>query len=60
MTLTADHAVSPAIEFAKKEGFNADAFDETAWVGELKTRLSEEYGPGRYILGSKVYTGQLY
>jgi predicted AlkP superfamily pyrophosphatase or phosphodiesterase len=60
ITLTADHAVAPPIEFAKKEGFDAEGFDETAWFGELKTRLSEEYGPGRYLLGSKIYTGQLY
>lgn len=60
VTLTADHAVAPTIEFAKQQGFNAEGFDETAWVGDLKTRLNEEFGPGRFILGSKVFSGQIY
>ena len=54
MTLTADHAVAPNVEFAKQQGFNADEFDEGAWVGALKTRLNEEFGPGSFICGSKI------
>ena len=60
ITLTADHAVAPTIEFAKDQGLNAEGFDETAWIGDLKTRLNEEFGAGRYIIASKVFSGNLY
>jgi arylsulfatase A-like enzyme len=58
--LTADHGVAPAVEFARQQGINAEGFDETAWIGELRTQLNEEFGPGRYISGSRVYSSQIY
>lgn len=60
ITLTADHAVAPTIEFAKEAGLNAESFDETAWIGDLKTRLNEEFGPGKYLIASKTFSGNLY
>lgn len=60
MTLTADHGVAPTVEFARQQGFGAEGFDERAWIGELKEQLNEEFGPGKYITGSRTYSGHIY
>jgi len=60
MTLTADHAVAPNPEFAKEQGLEGQRFDEGEFLTDLKIRLSEEFGPGRYLLSSKIFSGNLY
>ncbi|HEV8541856.1 MAG TPA: alkaline phosphatase family protein, partial [Verrucomicrobiae bacterium] len=60
LTLTADHAMAPIPEFAKEQGLDGQRLDETDFLSDLKIQLSEEYGPGRYLLSSKLYGGNLY
>lgn len=60
MTITADHAVAPTTEFAKAEGIDVPRVDETEFLNDLKQALAEEFGNGRYLQASKIYTGNLY
>ncbi|HVY71591.1 MAG TPA: alkaline phosphatase family protein [Verrucomicrobiae bacterium] len=60
MVLTADHAVMPTPEYANEQGLNGQRLNETDFVNDLKERLAEEFGPGRYFLSSKIYTGNIY
>jgi predicted AlkP superfamily pyrophosphatase or phosphodiesterase len=60
MTLTADHGVAPTPEFARSQGLEADRFNDTDWLSDLKQKLAEEFGPGRYLESSKIYSGHLY
>jgi predicted AlkP superfamily pyrophosphatase or phosphodiesterase len=60
MVLTADHAVAPTPEFAKAEGLEGQRVDETEFLNDLKIQLADEFGNGRYLQSSKIYTGNLY
>jgi predicted AlkP superfamily pyrophosphatase or phosphodiesterase len=60
VTLTGDHAVAPAPEFAKEQGLDGQRLDEGEFLNDLKAQLNEEYGPGRYLLASGIYGGNLY
>jgi predicted AlkP superfamily pyrophosphatase or phosphodiesterase len=60
ITLTADHGVAATPEFAKAEGIDVPRVDETEFLNDLKQQLAEEFGNGRYLQSSKLYTGNLY
>lgn len=60
LVLTADHGVAPAPEFAKDQGLDGQRIDEAEFLNDLKTQLTDEFGPGKYFLSSKIYAGNLY
>lgn len=60
VTLTADHAVMPTPEFAKEQGLDGQRVDEGAFLTDLKTRLADEFGNGKYLLTSRIFGGNLY
>jgi len=60
ITLTADHGVAPAPEYAKEEGLEGQRLNESEFIAELKEHLSEEFGPGKYILSAKLFSGNVF
>ena len=60
ITLTADHGVAPAPEYAKEEGLDGQRLNESEFIAELKEHLSEEFGPGKYILSAKLFSGNVF
>ncbi len=60
MVLTADHGVAPTPEFAKSQGLDGTRVDEGEFLNDLKARLADEFGPGKYLLSSKIFAGNLY
>ncbi|HVV73097.1 MAG TPA: alkaline phosphatase family protein [Verrucomicrobiae bacterium] len=60
MVLTADHGVAPVPEFAAANGLDGRRLDESAFLVDLEKRLKDEFGPGRFVLSPRLYTGNLY
>ena len=58
--LTADHGVGPTPEFSSGQGFDGQRSDPVALVGELMAKLSERFGPARYLLTPRIVEGNLY
>jgi predicted AlkP superfamily pyrophosphatase or phosphodiesterase len=53
MVLTADHGVMPTPENAKEQGLDGGRPVLEGMLGELQTKVSERFGPGRYFLSEK-------
>ncbi len=60
ITLTADHAVMPTPEFAKKEGLDARRVDDGALMNDLQPKLSERFQNAHILLEKRFIDGQLY
>lgn len=60
MTLTGDHGVAPAPEFAKAQGIDGQRLNETEFMNELKEHLAEEFGPGKYFGSTKLFSGHVF
>jgi predicted AlkP superfamily pyrophosphatase or phosphodiesterase len=60
IALTADHGVAPTPEFAAEKGLGGDRADPDALMGDLLAKLSERFGPGRFLLAPRIVDGHLY
>lgn len=58
--LTADHGVAPAPEFATAQGLDGQRTDPVPLIAELLGKLSERFGPGKYLLTPRLVDGNLY
>jgi predicted AlkP superfamily pyrophosphatase or phosphodiesterase len=60
LTLTADHGVAPTPEFAAQENFGGQRVDEAALVGDLSSKLSEQFGTANVLLQRRIFDGHVY
>lgn len=60
MTFTADHGVAPVPEFAKSMGLDGARLSESEFLNDLKEHLAEEFGPGKYFISTKLFSGNLF
>lgn len=60
ITLTADHGVMPAPEFAAAQGLDGQRTDEVALMSDLLAKLSERFGSASLLLSKRLYAGNLY
>lgn len=60
IALTADHGVAPTPEFAAEQGLDGQRSDQVAQMSDLLARLSERFGPGKYLLTPRIIDGNLY
>ena len=60
IVLTADHGVAPTPEYAAEQGLEAERVDMTSFLGELLEKLSEKFGPQRFLHSLKTFDGQIY
>lgn len=60
MFLTSDHGVAPIPEFAKAEGLDGHRLNETEFLNDLKEHLQDEFGPGKYFISTKLFSGHLF
>lgn len=58
--LTADHGVAPTPEFATEQGLDGQRIDMVSVMSELLGKLSERFGPGKYLLTPRLVDGNLY
>jgi predicted AlkP superfamily pyrophosphatase or phosphodiesterase len=58
--LTADHGVAPTPEFAAEQGLDGQRTDAIAQMSDLLAKLSERFGPGKYLLTPRIIDGNLY
>jgi predicted AlkP superfamily pyrophosphatase or phosphodiesterase len=60
VVLSADHGVAPTPEFASEQGLDGARVDPMPLIGELMAKLSERFGPGKYLLIPRMMDGNLY
>jgi len=60
IVLTADHGVAPTPEFAAEQGLEGERVDMGPLMEELRTRLTERFGPGGILLTPRPVDGNLY
>ncbi len=60
VALSADHGVAPTPEFAHAQGLAGGRFDPVELVGELSSKLSEQFGEGRILLTPRLVEGNLF
>jgi arylsulfatase A-like enzyme len=58
--LTADHGVAPTPEFAAEQGLDGRRTDAVALMSDLLAKLTERFGPGKYLLAPRIFDGQLF
>ncbi len=60
LVLTADHGVAPTPEYAAAQGLDAERVDADALLIGLRAKLTERFGPGKFILNPRLSDGMLY
>jgi predicted AlkP superfamily pyrophosphatase or phosphodiesterase len=60
IALSADHGVCPTPAFAVEQGFAGDRVDPMEIMTDLMAKLSEHFGPAKYLLTPRIFEGNLF
>jgi predicted AlkP superfamily pyrophosphatase or phosphodiesterase len=60
IVMTADHGVAPTPEFAAEQGFASERVEMGPQMEDLRTKISERFGPGEVLAMARPVDGNLY